>query len=90
MWAPSLTCILKCHFILLFFFVTDENATEKIPTKRQHSAPEYLERRKQERRKSESTLRARLRRARKSDPLSPKEVGKMTHPLKVLCLVAPV
>lgn len=45
---------------------------EKAPTKRQHSAPEYLERRKQG--KSESSLKARLRKARKSDMMSPKEV----------------
>ncbi|XP_021944470.2 uncharacterized protein LOC110842908 isoform X1 [Folsomia candida] len=44
---------------------------EKAPTKRQHSAPEYLERRKQG--KSESSLKARLRKARKSDMMSPKE-----------------
>lgn len=41
---------------------------ERATPKRQHSAPEYLERRKQERRKSETGLRARLRtRSRKSD-----------------------
>lgn len=62
----------------------DENITEKVQTKRQHSAPEYLERRKQERRKSESTLRARLRRARKSDPGSPKEVS-YSSTMQVLC-----
>ena len=50
--------------------------SEKVQTKRQHSAPEYLERRKHEkdRRKAESTLKARLRKGRKSDPISPKEV----------------
>ncbi|XP_014247905.1 pleckstrin homology domain-containing family G member 3 isoform X2 [Cimex lectularius] len=48
----------------------DEIMAEKTAPKRQHSAPEYLERRKQERerRKSETGLRARLRtRNRKSD-----------------------
>lgn len=42
---------------------------DKTAPKRQHSAPEYLEKRKQEkeRRKSETGLRARLRRSRKSD-----------------------
>ncbi|KAK9510540.1 hypothetical protein O3M35_005295 [Rhynocoris fuscipes] len=46
----------------------DEIMAERATPKRQHSAPEYLERRKQERRKSETGLRARLRtRSRKSD-----------------------
>jgi len=42
---------------------------DKATPKRQHSAPEYLEKRKQERdrRKSETGLRYRLRRSRKSD-----------------------
>jgi hypothetical protein len=54
----------------------DTTTPEKAQTKRQHSAPEYLERRKHEkdRRKAESTLKARLRKARKTDPISPKEV----------------
>lgn len=55
--------------------VADEIMAEKGTPRRQHSAPEYLERRKQERdrRKSETGLRARLRtRSRKSDILSTK------------------
>ena len=49
--------------------VTDEVLADKATPKRQHSAPEYLEKRKQERdrRKSETGLRYRLRRSRKSD-----------------------
>jgi hypothetical protein len=49
--------------------VTDEVMAEKATPKRQHSAPEYLEKRKQDRdrRKSETGLRYRLRRSRKSD-----------------------
>lgn len=48
---------------------TDEVMADKTTPKRQHSAPEYLEKRKQERdrRKSETGLRYRLRRSRKSD-----------------------
>jgi hypothetical protein len=47
----------------------DEILADKATPKRQHSAPEYLEKRKQERdrRKSETGLRYRLRRSRKSD-----------------------
>ncbi|XP_049853419.1 uncharacterized protein LOC126334820 isoform X1 [Schistocerca gregaria] len=46
----------------------DEIMADKSAPKRQHSAPEYLEKRKQEnRRKSETGLRYRLRRSRKSD-----------------------
>ncbi|GLG94517.1 Uncharacterized protein GBIM_01720, partial [Gryllus bimaculatus] len=47
----------------------DEILADKTPPRRQHSAPEYLEKRKQERerRKSETGLRHRLRRQRKSD-----------------------
>jgi hypothetical protein len=48
---------------------TDEIMADKATPKRQHSAPEYLEKRKHERdrRKSETGLRYRLRRSRKSD-----------------------
>lgn len=56
-------------------------AAEKTPPRRQHSAPEYLEKRKQERerRKSEVGLRQRLRRARKSDAgLCPSEASSPT------------
>ncbi|PSN53565.1 hypothetical protein C0J52_09180 [Blattella germanica] len=51
----------------------DEIMADKSTPKRQHSAPEYLEKRKQERdrRKSETGLRYRLRRSRKSDQTSP-------------------
>lgn len=47
----------------------DAALADKVTPRRQHSAPEYLERRKQERerRKSETGLRYRLRRNRKSD-----------------------
>ncbi|KDR08121.1 hypothetical protein L798_01654, partial [Zootermopsis nevadensis] len=47
----------------------DEIMADKSTPKRQHSAPEYLEKRKHERdrRKSETGLRYRLRRSRKSD-----------------------
>ncbi|KAJ9587736.1 hypothetical protein L9F63_018844, partial [Diploptera punctata] len=48
---------------------SNEIMADKTTPKRQHSAPEYLEKRKQERdrRKSETGLRYRLRRSRKSD-----------------------
>ncbi|XP_063229434.1 uncharacterized protein LOC134534785 isoform X2 [Bacillus rossius redtenbacheri] len=53
----------------------DEIMAEKSTPKRQHSAPEYLEKRKQERqrRKSETGLRNRLHRSRKSEA---RNVGK--------------
>jgi hypothetical protein len=55
--------------IIAIFYDTDEIMADKATPKRQHSAPEYLEKRKQERdrRKSETGLRYRLRRSRKSD-----------------------
>jgi hypothetical protein len=63
-------------FYEFFLYNTENGSLEKVGTKRQHSAPEYLERRKQDkdRRKSESSLKARLRKGRKSDMMSPKEV----------------
>nr|CAD7402675.1 unnamed protein product [Timema cristinae] len=58
----------------------DEILADKSTPKRQHSAPEYLEKRKQERdrRKSETGLRYRLRRSRKSDAGSVTE-SPMSH-----------
>ena len=49
-------------------------ADKSLP-KRQHSAPEYLEKRKQDRRKSETGLKSRLRRVRKSDSGNNSEVS---------------
>ncbi|XP_023701495.1 uncharacterized protein LOC111861290 isoform X2 [Cryptotermes secundus] len=61
----------------------DEILADKATPKRQHSAPEYLEKRKQERdrRKSETGLRYRLRRSRKSDVGSSGGGTEQTSPL---------
>jgi hypothetical protein len=48
--------------------VIEELLAERATPRRQHSAPEYLQRRQQERRRSETgLLPSRLRRARRSD-----------------------
>nr|CAD7454630.1 unnamed protein product [Timema tahoe] len=65
---------------LVMLIPADEILADKSTPKRQHSAPEYLEKRKQERdrRKSETGLRYRLRRSRKSDAGSVTE-SPMSH-----------
>lgn len=63
----------------MFQIVADEIMADKSLPKRQHSAPEYLEKRKQDRRKSETGLRSRLRRARKSDAGSNTKVNTLAQ-----------
>jgi hypothetical protein len=68
-FVARLVLIVCDNGVITIWCGTDEVLADKATPKRQHSAPEYLEKRKQERdrRKSETGLRYRLRRSRKSD-----------------------
>lgn len=71
--------VLKIKILVRFWsnkliVIADEIMADKSLPKRQHSAPEYLEKRKQDRRKSETGLKSRLKRGRKSDTGSNSEV----------------
>lgn len=60
-YCPDMPHVLNLFYIMhpyhkCYLFIFSDSVLEKSTTKRQLSAPEYLEKRKQERRKSELNL----------------------------------